>query len=395
MISKIRSEATQAPSSQRARTSVLLVDDDPGVLKMTRRVLERAGHDVVACSSGEEALLALEGQAFDAMLSDVRMPGVTGMDLLRAVRERDLDIPVLLMTADPALDSATAAVEYGVFQYLTKPVPNEQLQGAVDRAATLGQLARLKLQCMEEATSGVFRVGDRAGADATIARALAGLSMAFQPVLHSRTQQLFAYEAFLRSGDLSPATILRAAERTGRLPDLGQRARAKIAEAMANAPDEQWSFFVNAHPNDLLDNELYAPHAPLSAVASRVVLEVSERSELAGIPGLRERVRELRKLGYRIGLDDVGAGYFGLNTFVSIEPEFVKLDMSLVRDLDRDQAKRKIVSTLASLCHEMEAQIIAEGVETKEELSALQSLGCDFVQGHFFAHPGPGFPRVT
>jgi len=383
-------------STAEARASILVVDDDAAVLKVTRRRLERGGHRVVACSSGREALEKLTRETFDAMVSDVRMPGMNGMELLRAVREHDLDLPVLLVTGDPALDSATAAVAYGAFQYLTKPVSSGQLEESVARAANLGQLARLKRQCMDEATSGVFRVADRAGADATIDKALESMWLAFQPIVSCADQTIVGYEGFVRATDpaaASPDAIVRAAERAGRLVDLGRRLRAMTAQAMASARQD-WLIFVNLHPSDLLDDELYAAEAPLSKLAGRVVLAITERAALETVTSVRERVRALRQLGYRIGLDDLGAGHSGLNTFVSLEPEFVKLDASLVRDVHRDPARRKIVGSLATLCHELNAQIIAEGVESFRERDALSALGCDHIQGPLYAAPGPNFPQL-
>jgi DNA-binding NtrC family response regulator len=119
---------------QQAASRILLVDDDAAVLKATRRVLERAGHVVVACSSGDDALVRLAGEAFDAMVSDIQMPGTTGLKLLRAVREHDLDLPVILVTGVPGVKSATDAVEYGAFRYLIKPVPVQELAALVSRA---------------------------------------------------------------------------------------------------------------------------------------------------------------------------------------------------------------------------------------------------------------------
>ncbi len=394
MIANSRLQTTQlVASTEPARTSILVVDDDAAVLKVTRRRLERQGHRVVACSSGREALEKLTRETFDAMVSDVRMPGMNGMELLRAVREHDLDLPVLLVTGDPALDSATAAVAYGAFQYLTKPVTSGQLEASVERATILGQLARLKRECMDEATSGIFRVGDRAGADATIDKTLGSLSMTFQPIVSCGDETIVAYEGFMCGTDPaapSPNAIIRAAERAGRLVDLGRQVRAKTAQSMTDAGQE-WLVVLNLHPTDLLDGDLYSTDAPLSKLAGRVVLEITDRAALDGVPSVRERVRDLRHLGYRIGLDDLGAGHSGLNTFVSLEPEFVKLDASLIRDVHLDRARGKIVGTLTTLCHELNAQVIAEGVESFGERDALFALGCDHMQGHLYGLPRASF----
>src|SRR5215207_6165283 len=102
--------------------TVLIVDDDPAVLLETIRTVEHLGYRVVACGAGQDALEKLNQQAFDVMLTDVQMPGGGGLRLLRAVRDRDLDLPVILMTGTPELASAIAAVEYGAFHCLMKPV---------------------------------------------------------------------------------------------------------------------------------------------------------------------------------------------------------------------------------------------------------------------------------
>ena len=378
----------------RERTCLLLVDDDAAVLKTTRRIFERRGYDVVACGSGEEALGWLEQRTFDVMLSDVHMPGITGLRLLRAVRDRDLDIPVVLMTGNPDVQTAAAAVEYGAFQYLIKPVQNERLEAAIERAANAGRLARAKREYVQEFGSGVFPLGDRAGADATLDRALASLWMAFQPIIRAADGRVFAHEALMRSSDATlphPGAILEAAERASRLNDVGRRVRAKVGEAIASTT-EDFSFFVNLHPEDLLDPFLYLPDAPLSGAAGRIVLEITERASLDKLPDVRQRIAKLRAMGFRIALDDLGAGYAGLTSFISLEPEFVKLDMSLIRDVHGSDAKQKIVGTMVKLCHEMGKQIIAEGVEQKEERDALLDLGCDYLQGYFYAKPGPPFP---
>jgi EAL domain-containing protein (putative c-di-GMP-specific phosphodiesterase class I) len=371
-------------------TSLLVVDDDAAVLRVTKRALERRGYRVVACSSGEEALTWLTSETFDCMLSDVQMPGISGLRLLRAVRDRDLDIPVVLMTGNPNIQSAAAAVEYGAFHYLIKPVGNERIDEVVRRAANAGRLARARREYLEQYGSGVFPTGDRAGTDATLDRALASMWMAYQPIVDARSEAIFAQEALLRSAEPAlphPGAVLDAAQRSGRLYDVGRLVRAAVAEAIVGAP-EHLLFFVNLHPEDLGDPALHAADAPLSSLASRVVLEITERASLEALPGVRSQVAKLRDMGFRIALDDLGAGYAGLTSFVRLEPEFVKLDMSLVRDVHQSAPKQKIIGSMVSLCHEMGKQIVAEGVEQAAERDTLVALGCDLLQGYYFGKPG-------
>jgi DNA-binding NtrC family response regulator len=119
-----------------ARASLLLVDDEPAVLKVTQKLLERRGYQVVACNSAEEALTWLGREVFDVVLSDVQMPGIGGLGLLRAVHEQDRELPVILVTGNPTDEAELVAKQLHVFQYLTKPVGYEQLDEVVAEATS-------------------------------------------------------------------------------------------------------------------------------------------------------------------------------------------------------------------------------------------------------------------
>jgi EAL domain-containing protein (putative c-di-GMP-specific phosphodiesterase class I) len=352
---------------------------------------------VIGCGSGDEALELLASQTFEAMVSDIQMPGVTGLKLLRAVREFDLDLPVVLMTGAPGIKSAAEAVEYGAFRYLIKPVPLEELTSVVGRAVNVCRMARAKRDYVEEFGSGRFRVGDLAGVDAMLDRGLASLWMAYQPIVRAHDSSVLAYEALMRVEEPQlphPGAVLSAAERAGRLQDVGRAVRNSVVASCQNA-DPSWLLFVNLHPEDLLDSTLYLRSSPFVALAPRVVLEVTERVSLDRISEIHEKLVELRALGFQIALDDLGAGYAGLTSFTLLEPEFVKLDMSLVRDVDTSAVKQKIIRTMVRLCKDLDKQIIAEGVETSAERDQLIELGCDLLQGYLFARPGRPFPAVT
>ena len=378
-------------------TRILLVDDDAAVLRVVQKRLEKAGHHVVACAGGAEALAILADQVFDVLVSDIHMPGLSGLALLRAVREHDLDLPVVLVTGNPGVKSAADAVGYGAFRYLIKPVPFEELNAVVTRAASFGQMARTKREYVEAFGSGKFRVGDRAGVDAMLDRALSSLWMAYQPIVRAVDSSVFAYEALMRVEEPMlphPGAVLHAAERADRIHDVGRSVRANVV-AGTRAADKDWLFFVNLHPEDLLDASLFLADSPFAALAEHVVLEITERMSLDHISHVQEKVTMLRELGFKIALDDLGAGYAGLTSFTLLEPEFVKLDMSLVRDIHETPTKRKIVRSMVSLCHDMGKQIVAEGIESAKERDVLLDLGCDLLQGYLFAKPGRPFPAVS
>jgi EAL domain-containing protein (putative c-di-GMP-specific phosphodiesterase class I) len=329
-------------------------------------------------------------------VSDIAMPGMDGIQLLRAVREKNLDVPVILVTGSPDVRTALEAVEHGVLRYLVKPVEVADLRKVVSRAVQLHKLAKIKREALEHLGGGAMQVGDRAGLEAAFTRACSSIWMAYQPIVDWNRRTVFGYEALVRSQEPAiphPGALFDAAERLGRLAALGRLIRATTAVTAVNAPPGTM-VFVNLHPQDLLDDELYQPEAPLSGIASRVVLELTERASLDDVKDLRARVAQLRKMGFRIAIDDLGAGYAGLTAFAQLEPEVVKLDMSLVRDVHNSATKQKLIQSMSTLCHDLGMQVVAEGVETVEERDVLAGLGADLLQGYLFARPAKGFSPV-
>ena len=109
--------------------------------------------------------------------------------------------------------------------------------------------------------------------------------------------------------------------------------------------------FLNLHAADLNDAKLASPDAPLCQIADRVVLEITERASLDQVKDSRARIAALRSLGFRIAIDDLGAGYAGLTSFAAMEPQFVKLDGSLVRDVDHNPTKQRLIRSITSVCN--------------------------------------------
>lgn len=385
---------SRAEPEMQSSGRILLVDDDLDVLKVYAKFLRGLGCVVETAVDGSDAIEILRGASFDLVVSDISMPRLKGTEFLRAIRERDLDVPVILMTGSPDVDTAVQAVEYGAFRYLTKPVSPDILTAAVRRALQMHKLARLKREALALIGAEGKQLGDRASLDARFTSALEQLWMAYQPIVRWPGRTVFAFEALLRSTEpslRSPPDLLDAAERLGRLHDLGRRIRDLVARSAPSAPADAL-LFVNLHAADLNDAELLAPSSPLSTIATRVVLEVTERSSLDGVLDLPTKVSALRSLGFRIAVDDLGAGYAGLSSFSQLEPEFVKLDMSLVRGMDASPRKRSVVRAMAQLCSkELGIQVISEGVEPLER-DALAEEGCELLQGYLFAKPDRNFP---
>ncbi|HTB58453.1 MAG TPA: EAL domain-containing response regulator [Polyangia bacterium] len=374
--------------------SVLVVDDEPAVARTTERLLGRKGYRVTVAHGGQEAIDLARADAFDAIVSDLDMPDVDGRALLRAIRKSNLDVPFVFLTGNPDLQSAIDAVEYGAFRYLVKPVPPQQLFDVVSRAVRWHRLAVIRREAAGELEGKAS--SDRAGLEARFSSALEKLWIACQPIVSWQDQNIIAYETLVRTDELSlrnPVDLFEGAEKLGRTEELGRAIRGLVANLIPRAPASAL-VFVNLHPNDLADEDLYASDTGLAPFAHKIVLEITERAALDEIRGLRDRVERLRAIGYRIAVDDLGAGYAGLSSFAALEPDVVKADMSLVRGIDSSAVKRKVVAAIAGLAKDLGIQLVAEGIETPAERDCVVSLGADALQGYLFARPDRGFPSV-
>jgi len=381
---------TMQPSVPAPKGHVLIVDDETDLLDAYRAILESAGFRTDVAGDGRSALEHVRSGSYDAILTDIMMPKMDGLTLLRCVRERDLDVPVVIMTGNPRLESAIQAIEWGALRYLLKPVSAEALVQAVEHAVRLARIARLKREALGYLGISDKLLGDKAGLKATFDRALGSLWMAYQPIVRAADASLFAHEALVRTAEVAlpdPGALFDAAERLGRVAQVGWAVRDSVA-ALLDGDAQPRPVFVNLHPLDLVDESLFSPNSELSKRASRVVLEITERASLDRVPDVRSRIRTLKDMGFRIALDDFGAGYAGLSSFAAVEPDIVKLDMALVRGLDHEPVKRRIVGSIASLCRDLGIGVIAEGIETEAEKSAVVDLGWDLLQGFLFGRPG-------
>ncbi len=266
---------------------------------------------VVQAASSETALQMASERSFDAILTDINLPGASGLDVLRVVRGRDRNVPVVLMTGGPEMETARLAVEWGAQSYLIKPLSMPQLKEVLERVIRAYHLARRQRQILD--------VSERLARESAVlrdqfGRTLDSLWMAFQPIVSWSQKKVVAYEALMRSTDPTlylPLDILNVAESLGEVHTLGHRTRGLIAEVLQQQPDVP-GVFINLHVLDLLDEQLYAPDSPLRPFAPRIHFEITERMAIEKIPDTHDRVERLRALGYKIAVDDLGEGYSGI-----------------------------------------------------------------------------------
>jgi EAL domain-containing protein (putative c-di-GMP-specific phosphodiesterase class I)/CheY-like chemotaxis protein len=366
---------------------VLVVVADATEADRLVRGLSDDGHLARAVADGAAAVDALVRERFDALLIDVELPEMPGREVVAVVRAYDVEVPIVVMTNDvsPWIGAGVAVI--------ARSAPIADLVRAVGRAKhSRRDTVRLRRELTSEPP-----VTAPEDLNTLFDRALGQMYVAFQPILLEERDSVFGYEALMRSREpnmSTPPALLAAAERLGRLSDLGGRVRTLAATAFTGAPDDAL-LFVNLHSSDLVDAALYDSGASLSAIAPRVVLEITERATIEDVTDVSARLSVLRFQGFRIAVDDLGAGYAGLTSFATVEPEFVKLDMSLVRRLHTSHFRRRLVSSVIDACRDLGTSVVAEGIESEEELRALRAVGCELFQGYLFARPSDSFAQPS
>ncbi|HVY48552.1 MAG TPA: EAL domain-containing protein [Minicystis sp.] len=219
------------------------------------------------------------------------------------------------------------------------------------------------------------------------------IRVALQPVVDLTTRKVFAYEALVRSqapAFASPPDLFDAAVKEGLCGELGRIIREAAIEI---APDHR--LFLNVHPNELNERWLVQPDDPIFRHGEDVFLEITESVPLSHFLLCQSMLREIRGKGIYLVVDDLGAGYSNLKYIADLSPRVVKLDRELVAGLVRGSRLHRLVESLVRLCRELDASVVAEGIETVEELAAICEAGVRFGQGYLLARPAFSPPAVT
>lgn len=220
------------------------------------------------------------------------------------------------------------------------------------------------------------------------------LNVVFQPIVDLRTKQLFALEALVRCSALglsSPPLLFEHAVKHAYAGRLGRAIREITVERCPGVP-----IFTNVHPNELSQRWLVRPDDPIFSHDTDVYIEITEAVPFSHYDHCVSVLRELRSRGrVHLVIDDLGAGYSNLKRIVDLEPKVVKLDIQLVRGIDREPRQRALVRSIVAMCGEQGARVVAEGIETVAELHAVIDTGVHFGQGFLLARPAFPVPRVT
>jgi EAL domain-containing protein (putative c-di-GMP-specific phosphodiesterase class I) len=220
------------------------------------------------------------------------------------------------------------------------------------------------------------------------------LPTVFQPIVDLHDGSAFAYEALARCTKppfTSPIALFEHAIEEGMCGRVGRLIREAT---FARCPDRP--LFINIHPSELAERWLVRPDDPICYHSHGLFLEVTEAAAFEYFDVCMSVLKEIcARTGGHLVLDDFGAGYSNLNRVAELKPEYVKLDRSLVANIDVDKRKRTLVFYVAGMLSELGATVIAEGIETEDELGAVRDLGIRYGQGYLLARPGYPLPEVS
>jgi EAL domain-containing protein (putative c-di-GMP-specific phosphodiesterase class I) len=216
-------------------------------------------------------------------------------------------------------------------------------------------------------------------------------TMAFQPIVNIATGETFAHEALARGVNNEPAGEVFKQVNVSNQYRFDQVCRVKAVK-LASELAMPTLLSINFMPNAVYRPELCI-RTTLDAAErygfpiERIIFEFTEAEAVVDIAHLRSIVEHYRMQGFKTAIDDFGAGFAGLNLLAEIQTDLLKLDMALLRDIDKDKRRQTIVKHAVNMCRDLGVEVIAEGVETYEELSLLRDFGVELLQGYYLARP--------
>jgi EAL domain-containing protein (putative c-di-GMP-specific phosphodiesterase class I)/DNA-binding NarL/FixJ family response regulator len=381
------------------RIEVLIADDEQNVLDVLTALV---GSDpelrvVGAVRDAEAAIDTAFRIQPDVALLDARMPGGGGIRAAREIQRRCPNTNVIALSAHEDSGTVMAMLEAGAIAYVAKGDSTDEILRAIRRStegrATLSVgIAQHAAEALAEFHSYRLRsVPKHRRASDRITRALSGhgLTTVFQPVVDLRSGTVVGVEALSRFSmrpRRPPNEWFAEAGNVGLRTELEALAVTRAVRAADALPDDL-DLFINVSPATLCALDLRS--AIENKALDRIVFEITEHAPVDDYDGLAATIASLRADGIRVAVDDVGAGFSSLRHVVRLRPDFVKLDTTLTQKVERDAVRAALVVTLVSFASEASATVIAEGIESPDQLSALQRIGVPLGQGFLLGRPGP------
>jgi EAL domain-containing protein (putative c-di-GMP-specific phosphodiesterase class I)/CheY-like chemotaxis protein len=381
------------------RIRVLIADDEVEVRGALAELIgaEDGLRIVATAGDADQAARLASATSPDVALVDVKMPNGGGPRAAREILRVSPHTRVLALSAYEDRETVLTMLGAGAVGYLVKGTPPEDIVSAIGRAAR-GQTSvssAVMAGVVDELTSQLRRaerrtheVEERRDRVRSVIEDRA-FTLVYQPIYRLPAKDVIGFEALARfSGEPSrpPDVWFREAAEIGLGLDLEVAATRMALEDLDALPDDAYLSLNLSHRAAVSPRLLDAfDGAPLR----RIVVEITEHEPVDDYDELGTALERLRARGARIAIDDAGAGFASLRHTLLLDPDVIKLDISLTRHIDADRGKRALAKALISFAQEMRMDIVAEGIETEEELETLLALGARLGQGFYLARPAP------
>lgn len=377
---------------------ILIADDEPALREALADLLSHEDGVVLVGEAGDadQAIELADSRHPDVALVDVSMPAGGGARAAREIIRVSPETRVIALSAFEDRPTVLAMLRAGAVGYLVKGTASDDLLGSIAKVFEGGASLSADLidGIVDELSSQLRRM--EIESDHVVARrgeidrflSGNGVTMVYQPIVELRSRRIVGLEALARFHALPlrpPNEWFAEAVQLELGVQLELMAIRNAMAGLAQIPQDAY-LSVNCSPRAAMSPELVTV---LGGHATRMVVEITEHEAIEDYAELATTLGDLRGLGLRVAIDDAGAGFASLRHTLLLRPDIVKVDTSLTRDIDGDRAKRALTSALVSFSDEMGIDIIAEGIETAEELETLVSLGVPFGQGFFLGKPGP------
>ncbi|HVA59574.1 MAG TPA: EAL domain-containing protein [Mycobacteriales bacterium] len=387
----------------RTAARILIIDDEPANVTLLERILHREGYTrLESTSDSRQAAELYDTFSPDLVLLDLQMPYLDGFAVVAAFKTAtavDGYVPILVLTSDITTDARDRALQAGANDFLTKPFDRTEVLLRIANLLETRFLHQrlsyhnraLQDELREQAESRRRAVAEHQERRRRIQSVLdrSAVHMVFQPIAHLRSGEVVGAEALARfpsEPPRAPDLWFAEAASVGLGVELELAAiRSAVTELDRLPPGTYLS--VNASPAALLSGAIHPVLA--GQPGDRLVLELTEHAPVDDYAAIIQAMGPLRERGIRLAIDDTGAGFASLEHVLRLRPEIVKLDIALTRGIDTDPVRRALAAALLTFTAEIDATIVAEGVETATELDALRNLQVNYGQGFHLSRPGP------
>ncbi|HOW35181.1 MAG TPA: EAL domain-containing protein [Candidatus Omnitrophota bacterium] len=362
---------------------ILIVDDEADFSQVVADLLEQNHYKADIAHTGAQALEKAKHNP-DLILLDRKLPDMDGFEICRKIRDnkRLRGTPIIIISARGESIDKIEGLYVGADDYITKPFHIDELFARIDAVLRRSRFSKSVEEDKPELIAELNRI---------IKNDL--ITPFFQPIFLTRSFEPLGVEVLSRppidSPLSNPELLFKAALAYGTYYELEMLVWRKAIFKWKNSA-KKGKIFLNCSPylveDDRFDDTIIQK---FEISPSDVVLEITERSAVKDYAMFLGKLAGLKRLGLGVAVDDVGSGFASLDTIAELKPDFVKIDIMLVRDIHMDYLKQNIAEAVIFFCKKSGIFTIAEGIEKVEELLKVTGLGVDALQGYFLARPAP------